>query len=493
MKRRSFLIASASGITLLALTACFPTQPSPTLSPSRTPTPTPPSGVPQPLRMARSNWGGDPFSRGALSFPSVDSGDEQRTLLRRSLSDRLYFAGEATASDAPGTVHGALGSGLRAALEIADAAERGERIAVIGAGIAGLTAARALREAGFEVVVVEARDRIGGRIQSVTDPTWPIPLELGSLFVSESSSVLAGQLSLAGVSTEPFAQTPEVRAAGGDVIPPSDAGANAVTSASAWAAQQPEDSSLAAALIDSGAAAALSAEPADDGIAQTDWLAHELAVALEPSAGAPAGLVSARLSERLLAGNAAEAAIVTGSPDGLGGLVDATADGLDILIGSPVATVIWGDDGVSLRLAQGESMSADRVLMTIPLGVLQQESTLFEPPLPGWKLDAIAGIGMGTVDSVWLQFDDAFWATDATTLSTIATASPIAYWTNLQPLTGEAILVGTIAAERAAELAALGDAEFSAVVLESLRPFAPDPTAPGPSAPAATDGPTPAP
>lgn len=491
MKRRSFLIASASGITLLALTACFPTEPRPTHTPAQPPTPTPPSGVPEPLRMTRSNWGGDPFARGARSFPSVDSGEEQRSLLRRSLSDRLYFAGEATASDAPGTVHGALGSGLRAALEIADSAERGERIAVIGAGIAGLTAARALREAGFEVVVVEARDRIGGRIQSVTDPKWPIPLELGSLFVSESSSVLAGQLALAGVSTEPFAPSPEVRAAGGEVISPSDAGANAVASASAWAVQQPEDSSLAAALIDSGAAAALSAEPAADGIAQTDWLAHELAAALEPAAGTTADLVSARLSDRLVADNTAGAAIVTGSPDGLGGLVDATADGLDILVGSPVATVIWGDDGVSLRLAQGESMSADRVLMTIPLGVLQQESTLFEPPLPGWKLEAIAGIGMGTVDSVWLQFDEAFWATDATTLSTIATDSAIAYWTNLQPLTGEAILVGTIAAERAAELAALSDAAFSAVVLESLRPFAPDPTAPGPTAPAPSSAPAP--
>ncbi|SDR71300.1 flavin monoamine oxidase family protein [Microterricola viridarii] len=510
MKRRDFLIGSASAITLLALTACTPAPPSPTPTPTRTPAPPLPTGVPQPIRLQRSNWGTDPFARGAFSYPRVDSTDELRVQLRRSLDDRLFFAGEATASDSPGTVQGAQGSGVRAALDISDVAERGERIAVIGAGIAGLTAARALRESGFDVVVVEARDRLGGRIQSMVDDHWPVPVELGPLFLSDSSSMLAGQLALAGVGTQPFARTPEVRTGAGTVVGPSDVGSKALASAGEWATGHEPDSSVAEALTESGVAASLGIEPDANGVAPIDWLGHELTSVLQPAAGASADLVSAQQLDPLLARAASMTEIVTGSAQGLGGLISSLADGLDVLVGSPVATIMWDDTGVSLRLAHGESLRTDRVLVTIPLGVLQQDTTLFEPALPSWKLDAIGELGMGTVDTVWLQFDEAFWATDATVLSTIGPAvasedgttpptaasdepsgalpdatpvpaperSPIAYWTNLAPLTGSPVLVGTIAAEFAAELGALSDEEFSARVLAALAPFAPGAGAP---------------
>jgi monoamine oxidase len=54
---------------------------------------------------------------------------------------------------------------------------------VIGAGAAGLAAARALSDGGRTVVVLEARPRIGGRILTVHDPEWPLPVELGPEFL----------------------------------------------------------------------------------------------------------------------------------------------------------------------------------------------------------------------------------------------------------------------------------------------------------------------
>ncbi len=54
---------------------------------------------------------------------------------------------------------------------------------MIGAGVAGLAAARDLLHRGREVIVLEARDRIGGRILTVRDPRVPMPLELGAEFV----------------------------------------------------------------------------------------------------------------------------------------------------------------------------------------------------------------------------------------------------------------------------------------------------------------------
>src|SRR5690349_14905164 len=56
-------------------------------------------------------------------------------------------------------------------------------VLVLGAGAAGLAAARDLSHAGLRVTVVEARARVGGRILTVHDPRAPVPLELGAEFV----------------------------------------------------------------------------------------------------------------------------------------------------------------------------------------------------------------------------------------------------------------------------------------------------------------------
>ena len=84
-------------------------------------------------------------------------------MLARPIDDRLFFAGEATDIEHPATVHGALASGQRAAAEIQATGNPGP-IVVVGAGVAGLGAARDLTAAGREVVVVESRQRIGGRV-----------------------------------------------------------------------------------------------------------------------------------------------------------------------------------------------------------------------------------------------------------------------------------------------------------------------------------------
>ena len=56
-------------------------------------------------------------------------------------------------------------------------------VLVIGAGAAGLAAARQLSHAGLDAAVIEARSRIGGRIFTIHDPNSPLPIELGAEFV----------------------------------------------------------------------------------------------------------------------------------------------------------------------------------------------------------------------------------------------------------------------------------------------------------------------
>ena len=74
-------------------------------------------------------------------------------------------------------------------------------VIIIGGGAAGLAAACALREAGARTLLLEARDRIGGRILTVRDPRLPIPIELGAEFIHGSAPETAALVREAGLVT----------------------------------------------------------------------------------------------------------------------------------------------------------------------------------------------------------------------------------------------------------------------------------------------------
>src|SRR5665213_1962726 len=59
----------------------------------------------------------------------------------------------------------------------------GTEVIVVGAGVAGLAAARELAARGCQVLVLEARNRLGGRVATLRSPDWPVPIELGAEFI----------------------------------------------------------------------------------------------------------------------------------------------------------------------------------------------------------------------------------------------------------------------------------------------------------------------
>src|SRR5689334_21093817 len=82
------------------------------------------------------------------------------------------------------TAHQARSSGTPpASIRRMSASGEHVEIVVIGAGVAGLAAAGDLHQAGFSLRVIEARDRIGGRILTIRDADTPMPIELGAEFV----------------------------------------------------------------------------------------------------------------------------------------------------------------------------------------------------------------------------------------------------------------------------------------------------------------------
>jgi monoamine oxidase len=234
-------------------------------------------------------------------------------------------------------------------------------------------------------------------------------------------------------------------------------GRAAVREAVAWAARRPRDRSLARALAESGAAA-----PLDRAL-----LEHHLAVEVETEYGASARELSAWWGQE--EGSSGRDLLVLG---GYGRLADALARGLDVRLGRPVTRVVRGRTAIELRDGAGAVEQVDRAVVTVPLGVLRGEAVRFAPQLPVTHRTAIAALGMGLLDKLWLRFDEPFWTGRALVWSRMAPAgTPWIEWYDLLPLTGQPVLMSLVGGDTARAWATRSDDEVLAAALESLGVF----------------------
>ena len=98
---------------------------------------------------------------------------------------RRFLLGLAASSVATASCGGHARSRAESARVKGRRAIPGKRVAVVGAGVAGLAAATRLRESGAEVVVIESLERVGGRVFSVETPAWDAPQELGAQYIND--------------------------------------------------------------------------------------------------------------------------------------------------------------------------------------------------------------------------------------------------------------------------------------------------------------------
>jgi monoamine oxidase len=279
-------------------------------------------------------------------------------------------------------------------------------VIVVGAGVAGLEAARRLAQARLRVIVLEARPRTGGRIDTQRLPGWPAPVEAGAEFVHGRPPNLMRALRDAGAHLGVHPQRHERK---GRPRPGAFDG-------KAWYQAQ--------AFLD---------DLPDEDVAVMDVLRRpRFARRLSPAARAMViGFVegfNASDATRVSARSLREQAEATEAEGG-----DATArvrDGYDLLVrhlaapltsrgdgalrlSTIVTEIRWGGDAVvvSARGALGGPSSrlrARAALITLPLGVLRAPpratgGVRFVPPLPPTKRGAIARLAMGNVVKVVLR------------------------------------------------------------------------------------------
>ena len=458
MTRRSLLLAAAvigAGGATVGLGACQGTAPGPPASG--------PGRIPPPAGMVRTSWSQDAWARGSYSYLPVGATPRLRADLAVPVRDRVFLAGEATSTRSPGTVDGALGTGRRVARQVLAVAAPGERVIVVGAGIAGLTAAAQLRAGGLDVEVWEARDRVGGRLDTVRPRGWPVPVERGASWAHAVDQHDVDQrLARLGVATVPFDYDEAVLGASGRLVPGAEEflapAAAAVSRAVAWAEDQARDRSLAAALRGSGAGADV------DRAALDLYLASEIDTEYAATA--------ARLSAwwGLAEGLEGDDLLVVG---GYARLAEDLAARVPVHLGRPVAEVAWSRRDVTVVPLSGAGVVVDRAVVTVPLGVLQAGSPRFVPALPTAHRAAVAQLGMGLLDKVWLRFERPFWRSTAQLWASVAPAVPgFVTWYNLLPATGEPVLLALLGADGARRWAHASDDVVLAAAVASLQQFA---------------------
>jgi monoamine oxidase len=343
----------------------------------------------------------------------------------------------------------------------------GYDVLVLGAGIAGLAAARALAEAGRRVAVIEARARIGGRIFTdhvpARNPGEPVSIELGAEFIHGLPPVTWDLIKESNLDTYELDGAQVVR---GDFQSAGDlqvGGTGVIEEMMTWLAQQPRgtDVTFAQYLDRAGIEGSRRkyATASVEGFNAAD--SHVISVA---------ALVKQQIAEdqvqsdRLFCVEAGYDALPTFLSDRF------HAAGGTLLLKHPVRRVRWSQNAVAVSGgdAGGRNfeLHAERAIVTLPLGVLQAGTVEFEPaPREIWS--NAARMAMGPAIRISLLFEAKFWQSNLSFLIA-RDETPSAWWT---PMPKSAPLItGWAGGPKAAALAIKigARAEGGALLKESL-------------------------
>jgi monoamine oxidase len=267
-------------------------------------------------------------------------------------------------------------------------------VIVIGAGAAGLAAAEALARAGRSVLVLEARERIGGRVWTRRMPGLAVPFELGAEFVHGDAAVTYALLKKAGMRT--VASGRVQRYAAGGRLRAVDSFKQAQLAMRDTSALQDHDLSF------------------DEFIARRRLPRIAKTFARLMVQGFDAA-DPARASARAIAQEWGEGGALGGSQPrpraGYGPMLDWLAQRLiqhggRLRMQSVVREVRW-KRGRAEVLGDGFRFTARQAILTLPLGVLQSGDVRFSPDLE--KQKALKRLASGPVIKAALRFPSAFW------------------------------------------------------------------------------------
>ncbi|OBF53309.1 monoamine oxidase [Mycobacterium sp. 852002-50816_SCH5313054-b] len=269
-------------------------------------------------------------------------------------------------------------------------------VLVVGAGMAGLAAARSLADAGWPVRVIEARDRIGGRVH--TDRDWGVPLEMGASWIHGTTDnplmELAQKARAQLVATDYYGWA---KLAVDPRLPPLQYDPETWRTFVSRARGHVDGGSLGAAVD----AAASRAELSDSDRAQ---LGFYVTTEIEDEYAVGADQLSANTFDH---GDYADGDqdVITNGYDALPRLL---AEGLQIQLRTAATVIARRDSSVIVR-TKDRSFEGPAAIVTVPLGVLKSGAIAFDPPLPDPHLRAVNALGFGVLSKSFFRFSRRSW------------------------------------------------------------------------------------
>jgi monoamine oxidase len=345
-----------------------------------------------------------------------------------------------------------------------DSSVRNAEVLVIGAGMSGLAAARTLADKGVSVIVLEARDRIGGR--TWTDSSLGLPLDLGASWIHGITGNPITKLAKEfNANTAPTDYENGILFDGdGSEVSDSDYAEiedlfeSIYEEVAAMQEDTDDDMSLQQAFDEALAERDLS----EDELRKLQFYAHQ-ETALEYGAD-PADLSLWEWDQD---------EVFDGKdvvfPNGYSQITNGLAQGLDIRLNEKVTRISYGADGVEVETSSG-TFGGEKAIVTLPLGVLKQASVKFEPSLPASKQAAVDRLAMGVLNKVYLKFPKIFWNEEIENFGYLGERlGEWSDWMSLVPYVGAPVLMAFHGGEKGFALEELSDDEIIAGAMKTLR------------------------
>jgi len=293
--------------------------------------------------------------------------------------------------------------------------QSGETVIIIGAGAAGLIAARQLSDAGMKVIVIEARSFPGGRMHTLREPGFSIPVEAGAEFIHGELPITLGLLQEAGIEFSAIAGEMKTVRSGKWI--PDDPMNESWDELMAKMKEAKEDMTIDAFLMQ---------HFSDPKYAKLRDGVKRFAEGFDLADTNKASMLA--LKQEWENGFEEEQYRITGGYILLAEyLVDCCRkNNVEFYFSAEVTEISWSSNRVTV-ITRESKFEGTKTLVTVSTGIMQSGKIRFIPE-PHAALQAYANIGNGSVIKFMLEFNDAFWRDELKDAGFVLSDEPVPTW-----------------------------------------------------------------